>query len=156
MCPMADSLERVIVFVGAGISVPAGLPAFEQLRAELFDRVTHGVWMTPGMRRRVAARLRTLAPEYAVSLLDDDGRAPRDYICQRMQGACPTTEHQLLATALRHGACVYTPNFDPLIEAAADADTSIAIRRSADDLPGEARLLKLHGTCPDIVVRAEE
>lgn len=151
-----DLLADIVLFVGAGISVPAGLPAFEQLRAELFDQIVQWAWMAPGTRRRIAARLRALAPEYAVSLLDDDDRGPREYICQRLQGATPSAEHKLLAVALRHGAQVYTPNFDSLIETAVGDEAAVAVRHSENDVPGNARLLKLHGSCPDIIVRAEE
>ena len=145
-----------MLFVGAGISVPAGLPAFDELRTELFEQIVQWSWLAPASRRRIATHLCMLAPEYAVSLLDDDGRGARDYICQRLQGAEPTAEHKLLALALRKGALVYTPNFDSLIETAVGEGIDVAIRRTESDVPGSAKLLKLHGSCPDIVVRAEE
>ncbi len=151
-----SSLEQVVVFVGAGISVSAGLPDFDTLREELYADVVHSMWLAPRTQRRITERLRALAPEYAVSLLDDDGKGPREYICERMQNARPSSEHFVLAEALRHGACVYTPNFDSLIESAVDFPVSIAIRRSLEDDPGSAHILKLHGTCPEIAVRAED
>jgi hypothetical protein len=100
--------------------------------------------------------LEMLAPEYAVSLLDGDGGRPRQYICERLQCSQPSAEHEILAVALGRGACVYTPNFDTLIEKAAGTNIDTAIRRSNDDDPGDARYLKLHGSCPDIIVSAEE
>jgi hypothetical protein len=153
---VARSLDRVVVFVGAGVSEPAGLPGFGQLRTELFAGVTGWRFLGPRARRRMKEHLAVLAPEYAVSLLDGDSEATREYICQRLSRATPGTEHNLLAAAMKSGSTVFTPNFDMLIEQAAGPSVRVAVRSAVGNSPGDAQLLKLHGTCPEILVSAEE
>jgi hypothetical protein len=157
-----DDLDGVIAFVGAGISAPAQLPTFDVLRAELFADVLGFMPLRKKTRGVLAERLARLAPEYCVSLLDEPtesgGRAnsARTFICSRLTNATPTVEHYLLATAMSNGARVYTPNFDRLIETAAGESFEATVRRHADDEVGQAPLRKLHGSCPDILVSAED
>jgi hypothetical protein len=148
--------QRVVVFVGAGLSAAAGLPLFDELRAALFHDVLAWRWITRQTRAQLTEALTLLAPEYAVSLIDRDGESPREYICDRLSVGRPAVEHRLVAMAAAAGAHVYTPNFDQLIELAGAGPTRVAVRRRVDDPVPDAELFKLHGSCPDIVVTAEE
>jgi hypothetical protein len=149
--------DRLVAFVGAGISHSAGLPLFPSLREELYHDVLKWRLLTPTARRRLQGALNLLAPEYSISLLDRPGEDPRGYVCSRMSVGVPAEEHHLLASALDQGAIVYTPNFDTLIEQAArDRPFVTASVTRAGGGPGQARLLKLHGSCPDILVSAED
>src|SRR6185503_6696751 len=86
----------IVGFVGAGISYNAGLPLFAGLRDGLFDQIWKRRWFPHRRVRQLQANLAVLAPEYAVSLLDQDGEDPRGYICRELSGARPTAEHDLL------------------------------------------------------------
>jgi hypothetical protein len=145
----------LVAFVGAGISSGAGLPLFDALRDELFAEVLEWPWMTHRTRCALRDGLRSLAPEYAVSLLDRDGEDPRGYVCDRLTNALPTAEHRLLRAGIASGATVYTPNFDDLIEAASADAITVGIRRTPNDPVGQADLYKLHGSCPQVAVTAE-
>ena len=150
-----NQLQAVVAFVGAGISAPAKLPDFAQLRTELFAEVVGWRLITNKARQQMEIGLKLLAPEYAVSLLDRAPDEPRKYICERLSTARPTAEHRLLAAAATVGARVYTPNFDRLIEDA-EPDLTVSIRDGASEPDPDAQLLKLHGSCPQIMVSAED
>jgi hypothetical protein len=150
------SLDHLVIFAGAGVSAASGLPLFDALRTELFADVLAWPWMTKRTRLQLESSLAQLAPEFAVSLLDKQGESPREYICERLSGALPAYEHRLLALAIARGARVYTSNFDQLIEEASNHEIQVAVRRRVDDPVGPGRLLKLHGSCPGIIVSAEE
>lgn len=150
------SSERLVVLVGAGLSRAAGLPLFDELRDALFHDVLAWRWMRRRTREQLRSAIKLLAPEYAVSLLNRQGEGPREYICQRLSEGHPTSEHHLVAGAAASGAHVYTPNFDDLIERAANHSLDVAVRRGPHDPVPPAQLYKLHGTCPGIVVTAEE
>lgn len=104
--------EEAVLFAGAGLSVPAGLPSWGQLIDELIGKSD---------RPRTAEELLSAAQKYR----EQPGGASRlaDYLRSRFAGARPTLAHYLLLTLPIRA--IITTNYDPLLE-----DTLRALKRS--------------------------
>jgi hypothetical protein len=140
---------RVVPFIGAGISVGAGLPDWEQLLRELLGYANqHGLSGADGaqIEEALATRQFELAAEGLVKRLGphfSDGMA----LALRKPNVAPTTVHQLLARV--KWPAVITTNYDDLLPNVLqtsrtltwkdDSELGAALRR------GESHLLLAHG-----------
>jgi hypothetical protein len=140
----------ITLFVGAGISRNSGLPDFRQLR---------DFFLRPILGEEVEKiEMADLSPEQIFDALDDGLPATREAIRRAMWRACephePNRNHYALALLGRAGASVWTPNFDTLIERAAQRlGVSWSTRASELEQPPPARaheliVNKVHGTFP--------
>jgi len=143
----------VTLFVGAGISVPSGAPDFRRLR---------DFFLTPIIGNRAEnIDMTHLSPEQIFDALDDGRRRFRSDVRAAMWWECearePNANHYAVAALGAAGARVWTPNFDTLIERAAQrlgvqwyvvtpessrSDTPAAVP------PGALVLFKPHGSFP--------
>jgi hypothetical protein len=140
----------ITLFVGAGISRSSGLPDFRQLR---------DFFLRPILGKKVdAIDMADLSPEQIFDALDDGLPETREAIRRAMWQACeplePNQNHYAIALLARAGAHVWTPNFDTLIERAAQR-LGVSWSTRASDLeqppqPGAYELIvnKVHGTFP--------
>jgi hypothetical protein len=147
----AAASGRVALFLGAGVSVPAGLPSWSQLVEEMRARAVEGGAEIPS---RDFDALDVLdQTELLRSVLGDELEAR---VAERFQSASPALSHALLAS-LRCQEAV-TTNYDCCYEVAMSAvggaDTSVAVMPWEKPVPGRPWLLKLHGDAgrPESVV----
>jgi SIR2-like domain len=155
----AAASGRVALFLGAGVSIPAGLPSWSQLVEEMRARAVEGGAEIP-------------APDFdALDVLDQTellrsllGEELEVRVAERFQSASPALSHALLAS-LRCQEAV-TTNYDCCYEVAMSAvggadtsavggaDTSVAVMPWEKPVPGRPWLLKLHGDAgrPESVV----
>lgn len=114
---MLDPGELTLV-VGAGVSVPAptSAPDFRALR-NLFLSLADPELDTS------AYELNQLSPEQIFDAVDDGREAFRAAVRRELWWLCepnePNANHAAVAALLGRGACVWTPNFDTMIERAA-------------------------------------
>jgi hypothetical protein len=144
------SLTDVTLFVGAGISRDSGLPDFRQLR---------DFFLRPILGEEVEEiEMSDLSPEQIFDALDDGLPATREAIRRAMWQACephePNPNHYALALLGQAGASLWTPNFDTLIERAAERlgigwDTRVSeIEQNSPLRQHELTVNKVHGTFP--------
>jgi tetratricopeptide (TPR) repeat protein len=106
-----------VFFVGAGISVlpPSRLPTFIKLNEELIRLATSNVVETNAYTFLCKAR-----PEVVLQILVDVlGREVLESL-EVFVTSEPNLNHFLLAEALKEGICVFTTNYDNLIERACE------------------------------------
>lgn len=131
-----DAADRHVaaLFVGAGLSIQAGHPSWDQLMRPLTDELG----LTDGHDLTLAAEYFEHAPS--------GGRA-------RLEGHLATELSRIQTPAEGHRLAmqlgvqeVWTTNFDPLLEL---ADTSVSVVNIEDDAPtvasGHRVVIKLHG-----------
>jgi SIR2-like domain len=145
------SATETTVIVGAGISVPAPTraPDFQALR----DRFLRLADDTIDPDR---FKLDELSPEQVFDAVDDGREELRRTVRRELWWLCepnePNANHTAVAALLAAGVTVWTPNFDTMIERAAER-ASIAVKSV---IPGHALpaatatavLLKPHGSFP--------
>lgn len=144
--------RQVALFLGAGISIPAGLPAWPKLIEQLAD-------MSSSFRGHAAELGNLAAPDAAMLLQQEDPQAFRKNLTQLLTVPRHAIGHALLASL--QPPEVITTNFDALFEQAAQRPFE---RRTLTVLPkhrgtvGEPWLLKMHGDIDDehIVLSRDE
>jgi len=147
----AAASGRVALFLGAGVSIPAGLPSWSQLVAEMRARAVEGGAEIPAQDFDALDVLDQT--ELLRSVLGDELELR---VAERFQSASPALSHALLAS-LRCQEAV-TTNYDCCYEVAMSAvggaDTSVAVMPWEKPVPGRPWLLKLHGDAgrPESVV----
>jgi hypothetical protein len=141
--------DRLVAFLGAGVSRGAGVPGWQELIAALADRA--------GLAQRERERLLALRPWDAAAILAGRLDVPRGVALQqelRAPGGQHSLTHGLIASMRLPG--VITTNWDDRYERAARVPTAGGLRVLPRDLPdGSAPwLLKLHGDLgePDSIV----
>jgi SIR2-like domain len=142
--------QDVALVVGAGISrsPPTNAPDFRELRDSFLKLADPSI-------DPERFELDELSPEQVFDALDDGTeelrRSVKRELWWRCESGAPNPNHYAVATLLRAGARVWTPNYDTMIERAAER-LRIAIRSvtpgdslDRDDVP---ELLKPHGSFP--------
>lgn len=125
-----------LVGAGASVAVPAELPTFDRIHAELMAQLGFSAG-TPAAAE--------LAPEVFMRVLFEGLLPLEQWLAEQLGRGSPNALHWALATALRGGATVWTVNVDELIEDA--AGRSIGVSSYPDPVPASGdRLLKPHGT----------
>jgi tetratricopeptide (TPR) repeat protein len=146
--------SRMAFFVGAGISVPSGLPNFQQLSQRVIEDNVGDVFE----EREIDFLSRNLRPELILQIAVEELGPMVLRSLQALTGGRPNANHYFLAEAIRRGNWVFTTNVDNLIEKAGEF-IGIEIDRCYEDLhfqqfeerlsAGEdvaGCLFKLHGT----------
>ena len=105
--------RRMVFFVGAGISIPSGVPGFKELNEQV-------IRLTTGNKKNVDYKFlsKNLRPEVVLQILEEE-LGPKVLTClEAFIGHEPNPNHFFLAEALRQGNWVFTTNGDNLIEQA--------------------------------------
>lgn len=137
-------MSRLALVLGAGASwaAPSARPLFGDVQQQLFD----GLGLTVETDRRWL-----MAPEALLSRLAARGVDIDAELRAMLEGGAPNALHFAAAQALSRGASVWTPNFDELIEKAAE-HLGVDIHRLVIDERDPAcdcrcgHLLKVHGS----------
>jgi hypothetical protein len=153
MAPTTLDARQLTIFVGAGISVPSGAPDFRRLRDLFLTELVGGA--------AVRVDVEQLSPELIFATLDDGLSRTRELVRQQLWRECerhePGPNHLAVARLGSAGARIWTPNFDTLIERAAErlglswsAITTPAELAQAPEAPaaGHLLLIKPHGSFP--------
>jgi len=107
---------RMVFFVGAGISIPSGVPGFRALNERVI-RLTTGNKLGKEEYKYLSENLR---PEVVLQILEEE-LGPKVLTClEAFVGHDPNPNHFFLAEALRRGNWVFTTNGDNLIEQACE------------------------------------
>lgn len=148
---ITERLDRLTVFVGAGISKPPPTdgPDFRDLR-NYFLRLAD-----PTLDPK-EFDLDELSPEQVFGLLDDGREETRASVRRELWWLCeprePNANHYAVAALAGAGARVWTPNFDTMIERAAQRmSLRLGVFTPPDSPETERReptLLKVHGSFP--------
>lgn len=162
VCKFLNNIDRkTIFFVGAGISIPSGLPNFSQFNKATIKAIA-GKSLTEDDYSFLSNNIR---PEVALQIMVEELGKESLYSLAAFEGYKPNPNHFFLAEALRRGHYVFTVNGDYLIEdACASRGINIENRvcisseeyrrfnediiqqlRSPIDVPG-GYLFKLHGS----------
>ncbi|MEO6703606.1 MAG: restriction endonuclease [Jatrophihabitantaceae bacterium] len=136
------------IFLGAGASVPSGLPTFDQIWAAISPRIQRDPtpWGTPpdSTHPRI---------QQIVDLSGEDVSALGDLM---VTSTAPTAAHLVAARVLRTGGPVLTVNWDDLVERACKSlSVEVHVLRPPEPICECAlpHILKLHGE-PHIAVPA--
>jgi hypothetical protein len=146
----AAAVGRLALFLGAGVSIPAGLPSWSDLVDEMRAlAVRRGAEIPPADFESLDVLDQT---ELLRSVL---GEQLEREVAQRFERASPALSHALLAS-LRCQEAV-TTNYDRCYETAMSAvgeDGAVSVMPWQKPTPGRPWLLKLHGDAgrPDSVV----
>lgn len=146
----AAAAGRLALFLGAGVSIPAGLPSWSDLVDEMRAlAVGGGAEIPPADFEALDVLDQT---ELLRSLL---GEQLESRVAQRFESASPALSHALLAS-LRCQEAV-TTNYDRCYEtamAAVGKDVAVSVMPWEKPTPGRPWLLKLHGDAgrPESVV----
>jgi tetratricopeptide (TPR) repeat protein len=161
----AIAAKRVILFVGAGISMPApaGLPSWTEFNSSVLACIKYRARRILPLTSHGALDRITLDRDVPVSLFSE--LIVRNFSAQTyfpilsvLRGAQPNTHHRAIARLLATGriSTVITTNFDTLIETAChQAGISLEVLAESSSfeyapLQSEtSRLLKIHGTATD-------
>lgn len=110
--------RRMVFFVGAGISIPSGVPSFRALNERVI-RLTTGNKLGNEEYKLLSESLR---PEVVLQILEEEKKlGPKVLTClETFVGHSPNSNHFFLAEALRRGNWVFTTNVDNLIEQACE------------------------------------
>jgi len=162
VCKFFDNIDRkTSFFVGAGISVPSGLPDFRELNKRALKAIAKNS-LTEEEYTFLSENLR---PEVAFNIMVEEIGKEVIFCLEDFEGCKPNSNHFFLAEALGRGHCVFTVNGDNLIEDACslkgiNIENNVlfsseqysgfnedVIKNLSDplDLPG-GYLFKLHGT----------
>ncbi|MCP8309001.1 MAG: SIR2 family protein [archaeon] len=108
--------RRMVFFVGAGISIPSGVPGFRTLNEQVI-RLTTGNKLRDEEYKFLSGNLR---PEVVLQIFEEE-LGPKVLTClEAFVGHSPNPNHFFLAEALRRGNWVFTTNGDNLIEQACE------------------------------------
>jgi tetratricopeptide (TPR) repeat protein len=155
MLEMIDG-KRSVFFVGAGASVASGLPNFRQFSEHMLSNL---LTTTNGSvsKTDISMFVSELRPEVLLQTLQEVfGDKIFDFY-DWFDDAVPSTNHYVLARALKEGGLVLTTNVDILIETAyedlyGDNDFQLLVRKedferfSTNDTTSKGTLMKFHGT----------
>lgn len=145
----SDGFEDLVVFFGAGIGVPAGLPtAWELVNAIAAELVAEPEWV-----EKIVGLVQPGGPlrfETAMEELTETADPSLD-VLSFLDSTEPGHLHRAVAWAGAHGARLVTVNFDDLVEQALDEremrpSTVDAQRESPAPAAPGVEVLKLHGT----------
>jgi hypothetical protein len=106
--------KRMVFFVGAGISVPSGVPDFGSLNKEVIQTIANGEIEED----ECSILARNIRPEIMYQIAMDELESGENVIhsLEMLEGYDPNYYHYFLAEALRQGNYVFTTNLDNLIE----------------------------------------
>lgn len=133
-------LSHLVLFIGSGASVDAGVPTWRELIASVATKA--------GLEGTVAEKLQALDPRDAATVLQrrtgTDAAEVRKLICDEVNAVRGSLTHALLASLrTREGV---TTNYDQLFEITAhDASDPLAVLPFDRVRLGQRWLLKLHG-----------
>jgi len=108
--------RRMVFFVGAGISIPSGVPSFRALN-EWVTRLTTGSQSGDEEYKFLSESLR---PEVVLQILEEELGSKVLTCLEAFIGHSPNPNHFFLVEALRRGNWVFTTNGDDLIEQACE------------------------------------
>lgn len=143
-----DHEQKPVVFVGAGVSIDAGLPGWAKLLVELSG-------LPAGKDSEALAALASsdalAAAEVVAKRIAGDAADPETVLAARVKlklapddaATMPGLGHKLLAALPAEG--FVTTNFDPLLENALGKG-AVAVMPRDEPTPGKRWVLKLHGT----------
>lgn len=149
--------EKMVFFVGAGISVDSGLPNFKNFSKNLISCIGPVGWDS----EEIDMICDSLRPEVLIQAIQ---QVLGDSILEFfgwLDSKAINPNHYFLALALKNGHCVFTTNVDTLIEQACEQlgtscdlivdkdDYDVLVKRSPGDRPQidfSSRLFKLHGS----------
>lgn len=146
--------SRLVLFIGAGVSVGAGLPTW----SGLIDKLCESAGMVPDERERITS-LNVLDQGWIVSTrLQEQGKRLADEIAAHSSGRWHALAHsQLAALPITE---VVTTNYDNLFElASTGAGQNIAVLPYEPVTGRDRWLLKMHGCAErraDIVLTRED
>lgn len=109
--------RKTVFFVGAGISIPSGLPNFKELSSEAITKIG-GNLISPEDYEIICL---TLRPEVIFKIMVDEFNEESLFFLEMFEGHEPNSNHFFLADKLKQGHCVITTNGDHLIEDACKA-----------------------------------
>ena len=141
------------MFAGAGVSVPSGLPSFDELRDEALEDLRLTEYLDGGDKRFVTEAIQ---PEAFISALHRVGVDVVAWFGSSFGAAGPSLGHHCLAALARTGASVWTTNFDELIEQAGGVTESVDVVAWPEDPTSSATLLKPHGTLSGRIIATSE
>lgn len=172
---LAHSRGEVLFIAGAGVSIPSGLPSFEDLTRQVYSRLDAGIYeaiadpprptsnLSLGQRAEVE-RFRTRDYDVALGMLERRMDPPgtstsmvRNAVTDilRKDSPRPTTIHKSLIGLADRGAAttILTTNFDTLLEASAPRAARIpTYALGAIPRPSQraefAGVLHIHGVLP--------
>ncbi|MBT9132952.1 MAG: NAD-dependent protein deacetylase [candidate division WS2 bacterium] len=116
--------KRIVFFVGAGISVPSGVPDFKKLNEEviqtLADEELEELEEKDLGKKKEDYELLTenVRPEVMYQIAMDELGSEVLYSLEMLEGYEPNYYHYFLAEAIRRGNWIFTTNPDNLIEEA--------------------------------------
>ena len=110
--------RRTIFFVGAGISIPSGLPNFSSLSRKAITKIG-GDLILPEEYEIICT---TLRPEVIFKIMVEEFNEESLSFLEMFEGYKPEDNHFFLADKLKQGHCVITTNGDHLIEDACTAE----------------------------------
>ena len=116
--------KRIVFFVGAGVSVPSGVPDFKKLNEDVIQTLVDdelGELEEKDLeRKKKDYKLFTenVRPEVMYQIAIDELGSEVLYSLQMLESYEPNYYHYLLAEAIRRGNWIFTTNLDNLIEEA--------------------------------------
>lgn len=106
--------QRMVFFVGAGVSVPSGVLDFESLNKEVIQTIANGEIE----KDECSFLVRNIRSEVMYQMAIDELDSGVLNSLEILEGHVPNYYHYFLAEALRQGNWVFTTNPDNLIEEA--------------------------------------
>jgi len=161
--------KRIVFFVGAGISVPSGVPDFMRLNKKVMQTLIDYELREldendPGEIKKDYKLLTEIRPEVMYQIAMDELGWEVLYSLEMLEGYEPNYYHYFLAEAIRRGNWIFTTNVDNLIEEACrrrgvnfrryygyrnneneDFEEYLQYIKNCRDVPGGV-LFKLHGS----------
>ena len=161
--------KRIVFFVGAGISVPSGVPDFMRLNKKVMQTLIDYELRElnendPGEIKKDYKLLIEIRPEVMYQIAMDELGWEVLYSLEMLEGYEPNYYHYFLAEAIRRGNWIFTTNVDNLIEEACrrrgvnfrryygyrnneneDFEEYLQYIKNCRDVPGGV-LFKLHGS----------
>lgn len=114
--------KRIVFFVGAGISVPSGVPDFKKLKERVLQIVKDELEELEGKdneeKKEDYKSFEDIRPEVIYQIAMDELDSGVLYSLEMLEGYEPNYYHYFLAEAIRRGNWVFTTNVDNLIEEA--------------------------------------
>jgi len=160
--------KRIVFFVGAGISVPSGVPDFMRLNKKVMQTLIDYELRElnendPEEIKKDYKLLTEIRPEVMYQIGMDELGWEVLYSLEMLEGYEPNYYHYFLAEAIRRGNWIFTTNVDNLIEEACrrrgvnfrryygykneneDFEEYLQYIKNCRDVPGGV-LFKLHGS----------